>query len=390
MAAANIQRKNGTRTTALPTNCAAAAEPFGSSSTTRMALHSHPQQRGGASSRVLSKSAIAAALVVVLGTWMLYQIGTNSQKSRVRNKNSSHNFCLDPDDVRDDEPKLSHCECPDPTRPLPRAGDTAWKAHHKLLVEDAQYAAASSISGHDAALDLVMVGDSITERWNRTRRAPPFLLDEDYRSVFERYFVKTRQQSIIDGGGSNHETLAVHLQGLALGTSGDISMELLWHLQNGMMPDTLRPKVWMILIGTNDLGRSGCSKSTVLAGILQIAEFVRQQRPGTPIVLHGLMPRNDVFAPAHLQTDYTLNRHWKDIQWINERLARFGDLHHEWTYLECNDLFLQTIQDPITGINTTLVNKEFMPDSLHPNVAGYEAWGERIVEHMLKIIPSTR
>jgi hypothetical protein len=54
-------------------------------------------------------------------------------------------------------------------------------------------------------LDIVMIGDSITERWNGTSSMGRNLIPKG-RAPFEQYFTK-------DGGGS--------LEGLALGSSGD-------------------------------------------------------------------------------------------------------------------------------------------------------------------------
>lgn len=310
----------------------------------------------------------AAALV-----WLLYAVSEETTPIPIPESLAMNDRCLDPGDPDEwrDIPIKKYCQCPDPTKPIPRDKDSAWHARHKLLIQDAEYMAVLERErGHE--LDLVMLGDSITERWNRTKRGPPFNDGEDYRAVFDRFFDKTSDPD-------------APFQGLALGTSGDITMELLWHLQNGMMPDTLRPKVWLLLIGTNDLGRSGCSKRTVLAGILQIAEFIRKQRPGTPILLHGLLPRNDVYAPANMQTDYTLNRYWEDILWINSELAKFGKLHPEWSYMDSGSIFLtENIADDLGG-SSVQINNALMPDSLHPSAAGCEVWAPLIVEHVLKI-----
>ena len=161
-----------------------------------------------------------------------------------------------------------------------------------------------------------------------------------------------------------------------------------------MLPEKLNPKVWFLLIGTNDLGRSGCSKRTVLAGILQVAQFLHTKRPGTPILLHGLLPRNDFYADESVQTDFTLNRYWLDIVWINQELQRFCSLHHEWQYMDSGNLFLANINGNNEGATERytnaafMINKTVMADALHPNVAGYRVWGPLIVEHVLKLIPA--
>lgn len=291
----------------------------------------------------------------------------------------SDNRCLDPGDPPEwNEISIKKdCQCPDPLRPSKRMDSPQWSDHHNVMVDDANYAAVSElVHGHE--LDVVLLGDSITERWNGTRGMGQDQYPE-YRAVFESFFDKTNKSS------------TAPLQGLALGTGGDISTEMLWHLQNGMLPATLKPKIWFLLIGTNDLGRSGCSKRTGLAGILQVAQYLHTKRPGTPILLHGLLPRNDVYANEAMQTDYTLNRYWRDIMWINRALQKFCSLHADWHYMDAGGLFLQRVNDADhpTGDaqGAVMINKELMPDALHPNVAGYQAWGALIVDKVRTLLP---
>jgi lysophospholipase L1-like esterase len=161
-------------------------------------------------------------------------------------------------------------------------GHQKWMAQHNRMV-----GATLTASSTKGDLDFVMIGDSITQRFMGTKLISAIPAPE-YKQVFDEYFDKSQ------GGGA--------LQGLALGSSGDVCTELLWHLENGMLPDSLNPKVWIILIGTNDLGLSNCSKRNTLAGILNVAHFLREHKPNTPIILHGLLPRADAFNTG----DYTL------------------------------------------------------------------------------------
>lgn len=333
--------------------------------------------------------------------------GDDYHKMMMIGNNNNNNRCLDPGDPPDwnEIPNKKHCACPDPLKPSKREEvGGAWDLHHQVMVQDAEYAATLELE-HGHELDVVMLGDSITERWNGTRSMGQNRHPE-YRAVFERFFDKTNSNSNNDDNPniSIISSSSTTLQGLALGTSGDISAEMLWHLQNGMLPDTLRPKVWLLLIGTNDLGRSGCSKRTTLAGILQVAQYLHDTRASsssrsggrsrgssTPIILHGLLPRNDVYRSEELQTDYFLNRYWQDILWINRELKKFCTLHENWYYMDANHLFLKKRMDNNDVDNggdtqgAVMINRELMPDALHPNVAGYEAWGPLIVEQVLKL-----
>jgi lysophospholipase L1-like esterase len=192
-----------------------------------------------------------------------------------------------------------------------------------------------------------------------------------YRAVFQTYF----------------DSPTAAFNGLALGSGGDTHTELLWHLENGMIPDTLRPDAWIIMIGTNDLGKWECSKSSVLAGILHVAQMLHTKRPKTPIIIHGLLPRSDVFH-AQPNTDYSLGRRWDQILWINRELKRFCSLHDEWYYMEASKLFLRKAQSGGEDTEGALeIIPENMDDALHPSVEGYKLWGELVVRNLQKVLP---
>jgi len=294
------------------------------------------------------------------------------------------NRCWDDDDPKEWKtpqgrvPEKYHCQCPDPFQAKKRPGGSSqWDAFHSKLVEDVNYANALSLETGNP-LELVILGDSLTERWNGTTGNGSGRIPEN-RLIFEKYF----------GKGMESSTTAP-LHGIALGSAGDISVELQWHIQQGMLPmDARGPTVFLLLIGTNDLGpRSGCSKRTTVAGILETAQRVSTERPHAIILLHGLLPRSDTFRPG----DYALGRYWKDILWINRELKRHAALWREknWHYMEAGDVFLQRMKDEDhpegDARGAVVINPELMPDGLHPNARGYDLWGPRIVERVQKAI----
>ena len=257
-----------------------------------------------------------------------------------------NNRCLD----QDDPPEWStleikrNCQCPDPLSPKRRpggAGDSSvrWEAHHQRLVGAAQRAASHELE-HGHELDVVLLGDSIVERWSGTRGMGQETVPEN-RAVFDKWFGKNHVEVDVD----TSTTTGAPLNGLALGTAGDTTVELLWHLQNGLLLSSLQPKVFVLIIGTNDLG-SGCSKRVALAGLLNAAHYLHTQRPDTPILLHGLLPRTDTYADGN----YTLNRYFWDILWINRKLKRvcWGErsswCHHSDT-IELNKLLSRRLGD---------------------------------------------
>jgi lysophospholipase L1-like esterase len=164
------------------------------------------------------------------------------------------------------------------------------------------------------------------------------------------------------------------MQALALGSSGDRSNNILWHLDNGWLPKRLTPKVWILMIGTNDL-TLGCSKRTVLAGILNVARVLQERRPGTPIVLHGLFPRVDEYMGRET-TNFTVGEKYQDILWINTELERFATLHSDWRVLTIGKAFLR---DEALDGRPAEINPSLMPDALHPSLEGYKIWAEELV-----------
>ena len=268
--------------------------------------------------------------------------------------------CIDSDEIN--RPKPEKCFCLDPMKASARA-EYLWAAQHRRMVHDAQHVPA------ERDLDVVFLGDSITEHMNGTRGMGQNTLPT-FQAVFDKFF--------------NLKTATAELEGMALGSSGDTCTELLWHLQNGVLDRLLQPKVFVVLIGTNDIGRMGCSKRNVLAGILHVAQLVHDQKPDSIILLHGLLPRSDHFNLVPV--DYSLNMFWKDIMWINRELKRFCAVHPgEWFYMDASSVFLQKKRPTTAGEDTQgafEINKELMTDALHPNEKGMELWLPVIVEQV--------
>jgi len=234
-----------------------------------------------------------------------------------------------------------------------------WTKHHKSWIKsvlDVQKTRAES------PLDLVMVGDSLIGHWNGTFTSGHHYKPE-FHDLFKQYFTKS-------GGGK--------IEGLALGSSGDTSRNLLWHLQNGILTNQfLHPKVWLILIGTNDLGHAMCSKQSALDGILYVAEHIKEQRPDAAILIHGLLPRGGDVGNG-IQMD--LGRYWQHIQWINERLQEAVEQRKQYGffYMDSGDTFIND--------DGTALHSGYIRDGIHPELPGMKAWGPLIVKAVLKIL----
>ena len=310
------------------------------------------------------KRTMAAAIFMAFSLLALTIRDSSHSHIRVRDdhsfgvKVSPRHRCYDAEDPKPSRP-TGICECTNPLVATPWNSKPGWDQHHKQLVDFSQIASAAT------KLDVVMIGDSIIERWNGTRTAEEQLADDGHVNVFEQYFTR-------HGGGS--------LDGIALGTSGDTSNNLLWHLSHGLLDIAeLQPSVWFLMVGTNDLGRTGCSKRNALAGVLHVAQYLRDQRLGATIIVHGLLPRSDSKADIP-----KVGRLWEQIVFINRELKKLCNLHEEWVYMDAASLFLKRVEG---GTNRDLeINVDTMPDGLHPNVHGYELWSQEIVKTIDKIM----
>jgi len=117
----------------------------------------------------------------------------------------------------------------------------------------------------EATVDLIFLGDSITQDWERS--GPPDWAD--FRPVWDRFY------------GDRH---AVNM-----GFTGDTTASLLWRIENGEVAG-IAPKVAVLLIGANNLGRVHWSADDTVAGIEAVIGQVRARLAHTRILLLAVLP----------------------------------------------------------------------------------------------------
>jgi lysophospholipase L1-like esterase len=112
---------------------------------------------------------------------------------------------------------------------------------------------------------LIFLGDSITQDWEYNGPEPWF----QFLPVWQRFY---------------GDRAAVNL-----GFKGDTTANLLWRIQNGEV-DGIAPKVAVILIGANNLGRLHWPAADTVLGIDTIIADLRRRLPATRILLLGVLP----------------------------------------------------------------------------------------------------
>jgi lysophospholipase L1-like esterase len=128
---------------------------------------------------------------------------------------------------------------------------------------------------------LVFYGDSITQNWER--HGPPDWAD--YAPVWQRFY-----------GDRNT---------VNLGFIGDTTSSLIWRLRNGEA-EGIAPKVAVVLIGANNLGRLHWSAEDTVAGIDEIIGELHHRLPHTKVLLLGVLPSDR--TPWASETTVAINR----------------------------------------------------------------------------------
>ena len=175
----------------------------------------------------------------------------------------------------------------------------------------------------DGEYDVVMVGDSITHRWEREP-------DGEGRALFAEI----------------RKTYKI----LNLGYGGDRTEHVVWRMENGEL-EGYKAKLFTVMIGTNNGGRD---VNGIAEGVKRIVETIRRKHPESKIALMPIFPRSakpdDKFRVANEK--------------VNEIIRGYAD-GKKVLWLDFNDRFLEP--------DGTL-SKRVMNDLLHPNETGYQIW----------------
>ncbi|WP_193211749.1 sulfatase/phosphatase domain-containing protein [Luteolibacter marinus] len=213
------------------------------------------------------------------------------------------------------------------TVPANRFGEDWWKKRHEAKVPLAKK------GGHD----LVFIGDSITQGWEGHGKA-----------TWEKYYGKRNA--------------------LNLGYSGDRTEHVLWRLMNGEL-ENVDPKLFVMMIGTNNTGHRQDPAEQTADGIKLILDLLRDRKPDAKILLLSIFPRDEKPDGKLRQLNNAINARIKEYA--------DGDMIH---WLDVSGTFLTA-----DGI----LPKETMPDFLHPQTAGYDMWAKSIEAKVAELTGTT-
>ena len=154
------------------------------------------------------------------------------------------------------------------------------------------------------------------------------------------------------------------------GISGDRTENLLWRLQQGQV-DGLDPKLVVLMIGTNNIGRESNKQSIdqIAEGVKAVVAQYEERCPHAHILLLGVFPRS-----ANAKDDLRTK-----VAALNGKISSPND-GARVTYLDIGQKFLQP-----DGTLTT----DIMVDLLHPSPKGYAIWADAIQPVIDKYCPAT-
>lgn len=158
---------------------------------------------------------------------------------------------------------------------------------------------------------------------------------------------------------------------------------LLWRLQNGELPANLNPSVFWVLIGTNDIGTKWCSPEMVVIGVIRNVEEILSQKPDSLVVLNALLPRSFNKDGYVAKSGPIKPSVWEDIKAINSELKMYATYRERVSFFDTKIFY----KDPKAHSSKLQIDKELMPDLLHPSPAGYKLFGEEIVKKLDSLIP---
>jgi lysophospholipase L1-like esterase len=182
--------------------------------------------------------------------------------------------------------------------------------------------------------DIIFIGDSITENW-------------------------------LGPGSVVWEKDYAPRHALDFGIGGDKTQNVLWRLNNMPVRD-LKPKVAVVLIGTNNTANN---PHEIADGVKAVLAKTREAFPGVKIILVSIMP-NERADDKMMQ--------------VNSLIKGCADAGAVY-YLD-----LVSLMPPVTTTNpdgTTDTNwKGLGKDHLHPDASGYQIWADAMEPLLSKLL----
>lgn len=184
-------------------------------------------------------------------------------------------------------------------------------------------------------LDILLIGNSITQGWKGHRSFVPY-------------------GPGLDAGNKHFEGLHY----VSAGISGDRTEHVLWRLKHGHY-NTNRPKLVTIAIGVNNFPFNTAEE--ISAGIIQVIEAAEQTFPDSKILCFGPLPTG-------------LNKN-------SDRRKKYDAIHEHIKHLDAKPrVYYYNMVDAFSDENGNLNEAYYSGDGIHLKPEGYMVWGAFIRE----------
>ena len=219
--------------------------------------------------------------------------------------------------------------------PIARLDLKWWRERHRAKLEELRR----------VRPNLIFLGDSITQNWETDGPEP------------WRKFVPEWRRFYGDRNAVN------------LGFKGDTTASLLWRIRNGEV-DGIAPKVAVILIGANNLGRLHWSASDTVLGVDAIIAELRRRLPATRVLLLGVLPSE--------RSDWATETTWTINHALDEKYAHDPVV----TYLDVGFIFMKNgrldrdlfydpkLSPPDPPLHPTVRSQALMSAAMEPVLSG--------------------
>ena len=199
--------------------------------------------------------------------------------------------------------------------------NASWIQRHELMNRQAQ-------KGH---IDLIYVGDSIVEHYNKQGK-----------EVWAHYYADRNA--------------------LNLGISGDRTEHVLWRLDHGNI-EGITPKLAIVMIGQNNGGHNTAEE--IAEGVTAVVQRLRAKLPGTKILLLAIFQRREKPTPERAVLDKA-----------NEIVSKLADGKNVFC-MDINHIYVQPDGS---------IPKSLMYDFEHPTPLGHKVWAEAIESKVAELM----
>lgn len=205
-------------------------------------------------------------------------------------------------------------------------------------------------------IDLALIGDSITQCLGDSggEWAP-------LKAVWDKYYAPRKA--------------------INLGYSGYRTEDILWNLQNGELDFPTSPKVFRLLIGTNNLDdqhyKAIHTAEQVFAGTKAIVDLIKARHPTSKILILRILPCGGPGDTTSFGRKY--NRSAAAMEALIKAGAMTASLADE----------KQVFWLDLTNVFRTpegVLKVDLMPDMIHPNAAGAEAMAAAIEPTLARLM----